>query len=270
MKNQSYRYEMSDRLYTSTGIKTVRLNGGIRLLLVKMFIIISIMPSSGYIAAQPSLTNECVIVLHGLHRSKFSMHKIATTLSDEGYRVHNKTYPSTEAEVDVLAVDAIGTGLEFCRSHSPEKVHFVTHSLGGILVRSWFQENKLTNLGRIVMLSPPNKGSEVADTLRDMAFFKRILGPSGQQLGTDDQSVPNTQKPISGEIGIITGQSTSDPWFSPLIPGDDDGKVSIESAKLAEMKDFLVVNSGHTFIMRNDEVIEQVLYFLRHGQFRER
>jgi len=94
------------------------------------------------------------------------------------------------------------------------------------------------------------------------------MGPAGQQLSTQNSSKPNTLKPIPGIIGIIAGSVTSDPWFAWMFDGPNDGKVSVQSARLDEMADFLVVEHGHTFIMNNDDVIEQVLYFLKHGKFK--
>ncbi len=117
------------------------------------------------------------------------------------------------------------------------------------------------------MISPPNKGSELADTFRDWFIYKWLNGPAGQVLGTESESLPNSLKPVSGEIGVITGDSTWNPVYSWLIPGEDDGKVSVESAKLAEMTDFLVVPSSHSFIMRHSDVLNQVVFFLQNGVF---
>ena len=210
---------------------------------------------------------ECVIVLHGMGRTRMSMGLIEDALTEQGYRVWNASYPSRSAPIETLAVDAINEGLTFCRQAVSRKIHFVTHSLGGILVRYYLQDHDISELGCIVMLSPPNHGSEVVDALHDNFFYQAAMGPAGQQIGTDEHSLPNELRPIPGDIGVITGNSTSDPWFSPIIPGEDDGKVSVERAKLDEMDDFLVVGNGHTFIMRDDVVIRQILYFLKNGVF---
>lgn len=223
-------------------------------------------------AAQPPETaaaeqTECVILLHGLGRTAYSMNAIADALAASGYCVWNRSYPSREADIEWLAATTINAGLAFCEAQRAGVTHFVTHSLGGILVRQYLQDNRIDGLGRIVMLSPPNSGSEIADRLRDNPLFRFATGPAGQELGTGQGSLPQQLAPIPGEIGIITGDSSLDPWFSPLIPGDDDGKVSVEHARLAEMQDFLVVDSSHTFIMRDDTVIAQILQFLRDGRF---
>jgi len=223
--------------------------------------------------AQPAYSQmheECVIVLHGMGRTRMSMVPIEDALTEEGYRVWNASYPSRSAPIETLAVDAINKGLAYCRQPASRKIHFVTHSLGGILVRYYLQDHDINELGRIVMLSPPNHGSEVVDALHDNYFYQAAMGPAGLQIGTGKHSLPNGLQPVPGDIGIITGNSTSDPWFSPIIPGDDDGKVSVERAKLDEMDDFLVVENGHTFIMRDDVVIRQVLYFLKNGTFDRR
>lgn len=218
-------------------------------------------------AAAPD-PRDCVIVLHGLGRTAYSMGAIADALTAAGYCVWNESYPSREADIDWLAATTINAGLAFCEARETGRIHFVTHSLGGILVRQYLQDNRIDGLGRIVMLSPPNRGSEIADLLRDNLLFRFATGPAGQELGTGQGSLPRQLAPIPGEIGIITGDSSLDPWFSPLIPGDDDGKVSVARARLAEMQDFLIVASSHTFIMRDADVIAQVLHFLRTGQFR--
>jgi len=210
---------------------------------------------------------ECVIVLHGLGRTAWSMSRIESALENNNYLVWNEGYPSTSDDIEELSTTAINEGLIFCSSNNAATIHFVTHSLGGILVRQYLQHNTIAGLGRIVMLSPPNQGSEVADLLNEYALYQLVLGPAAGQLGTNEDGLVRRLKPVRGEIGIITGDNSSDPWFSPVIPGEDDGKVSVESAKLNEMSDFITVHNGHTFIMLDQQVISQVLYFLEHGRF---
>jgi hypothetical protein len=211
--------------------------------------------------------SECVILLHGMGRTSFSLSDIKAALQEENFYVWNESYPSLSQPVEVLSAPAIEGGLAYCQGNQAQRIHFVTHSLGGIIVRYYLQDHKIENLGRIVMLAPPNRGSEVADQMKDGFFFQTIMGPAAQELGTDETSLPNILKPIDGEIGIIAGKTDGEPWFLPEIPGDDDGKVAVERTKLPEMKDFLLVNVGHTFIMNDEEVIRQVIYFLGHGVF---
>lgn len=211
--------------------------------------------------------NECVILLHGLARTSGSMDKMEGVLGTEGYRVVNQDYPSREHPVEVLAEQAIPAAIEGC-GEAAQRIHFVTHSMGGILVRYWLANHELPRLGRVVMLSPPNQGSEVVDRLGHLGPFQWLNGPAGDQLGTGPESLPNRLGPVGYEVGVITGDRTINPILSTLIPGDDDGKVSIESAKIEGMRDFLVVPRSHPLIMDSGEVIAQTIRFLREGRFR--
>jgi hypothetical protein len=211
--------------------------------------------------------NEYVILLHGMGRISRSMNDIETALLKEGYRVINVGYPSTRKLVPALIKNYIKPELLKLKSEAASKIHFVTHSLGGILVRALLQTESLPKGSRIVMLSPPNHGSEIVDHYKFSWWYKAINGPAGQVLGTEKTSLPNQLKPIDAEVGVITGNKSYEPWFSRIIPGADDGKVSVESAKLDEMKDFLVVNSGHTLIMKDPKVIHQIKYFLLNAIF---
>ena len=216
----------------------------------------------------PVVTDECVILLHGLARTGRSMAAMGSALAAAGYRVVNQDYPSREQPIEQLASVAIEPAVADCNTDkSTDQIHFVTHSMGGILVRYYLAANQIDNLGRVVMLSPPNQGSETIDKLADMPGFYWLNGPAGQQLGTGDQSVPNSLGPAQFQLGVITGDRSINLILSALIPGPDDGKVAIERAKLEGMADFLVVHHSHPFIMKKPRVIEQTLHFLRKGRF---
>ncbi len=216
----------------------------------------------------PSKTGpEFVILLHGMARSARSMQPLAKRLTESGFTVINTGYPSTTETVETLAERYLGSMVDQCRKKNASKIHIVTHSLGGIVVRQYLQNHALPEGSRIVMIAPPNKGSELVDKLRSLRVYQWLNGPAGQELGTGPDSLPKKLKPVKGEIGVIAGNATWNPLFSWLIPGDDDGKVSIRNTKLDEMTDFIVVFSSHAFIMRNTAVMEQVVYFLRNGKF---
>lgn len=212
-----------------------------------------------------TVRNECVVLLHGLARTELSMLRLQALLESRGYRTRNLPYPSTEQPVEASAL-VVGAGVDGCRAQGTKRIHFVTHSLGGILVRQYLRTRTIEGLGRIVMLAPPNQGSEVVDRYGNRAWFRALNGPAGQQLGT--RGLPPKLRPIAAEIGIIAGTRSSDPWFSAVLPGPDDGKVSTRSARLTEMRDYLLVPHGHTFMMNSPEVGEQVLSFLAQGQFK--
>lgn len=209
-----------------------------------------------------------VVVLHGLGRTSESMSRLADRLADAGYDVHNLDYPSTEATVDQLLTLLDGKIAECCLN-TETPLHFVTHSLGGILVRAYLAEHRPEHLGRTVMLSPPNQGSELVDSLRQNPLFRWALGPVGSALGTDTNSLPKRLGTADYDLGIITGSRSLNPLASWLVTGDDDGKVSVDSAQLTGMAAFLVVPHSHTFIMDSRQVAEEVLHFLEHGAFSE-
>lgn len=208
----------------------------------------------------------CAILLHGLGRGPSSLNKMQHALMSRGYAVWNEGYDSTSATIEELS-PVIDRGMRFCEEKGATRIDFVTHSMGGILVRHYFQGRSAAKVGAVVMLAPPNHGSEVADRYRDSWWFRWGMGPAGQQLGTGPDSLPRRLAPIPISVGVIAGTRTSDPWFSFLFEGENDGKVSVESTKLAEMKDHLRVRAGHTFLMRSDEVIRQSLYFLENSRF---
>ncbi|MBC2716431.1 MAG: alpha/beta hydrolase [Desulfobacteraceae bacterium] len=217
---------------------------------------------------EPVLKNkEYVILLHGMGRSELSMQPLEEFLTENGYSVINTGYPSTTKTVETLADKYLSDMVEQCIQKGADKIHIVTHSLGGIITRQYLQNHSLPQGSRIVMISPPNKGSELADEFYDLFIYEWINGPAGQVLGTGPESLPNKLKSVTGEIGVIAGGSSLNPLYSYLIPGEDDGKVSVESAKLDEMADFLVVPSSHSFIMRHPEVLKQVVFFLKNGAF---
>jgi len=215
-------------------------------------------------AGQESDT-ECVILLHGLARTSRSMEELQQKLGKAGYQVINVSYDSRHQPIETLARNVVPAAAAQCAAGA--QINFVTHSLGGILVRFYLSESGLDHLGRVVMLGPPNQGSEAVDALANMPGFEALNGPAGLQLGTGPDSIPNRLPPADFEVGIIAGSRSINLFLSLLIPGADDGKVSIERAKLEGMTDFLVVPHTHPMMMDSDDVIEQVIFFLRHGRF---
>lgn len=195
------------------------------------------------------------------------MEKIAEALRQEGYQVANVGYPSNKFPIEKLAAQAIDEGLAACRNGDADTIHFVAHSLGGILVRFYLESESIPELGRTVMLAPPNQGSEAADAFDNWPFYDSIFGPAGQQLGTGEDSVPLSLGPVSFEVGIIAGDRTVDPIASITLPNPDDGRVSVESTKVEGMTDFITVHYSHAYIMKRDEVIRQIVHFLNQGRF---
>ena len=208
---------------------------------------------------------ERVVLLHGMGRTPRSMVRMERGLRDAGFDVANLGYPSTSRGVEDLARETLEP--VFAAAGATQRVHFVTHSLGGILVRVYAAARRPPALGRVVMLAPPNEGSELADALASNVLYRAATGPAGQQLGTGSNSVPLRLGPVEFELGVIAGSRTLNPLFSHIVPGLDDGKVSVGRARVEGMKDFLVVPSSHTWIMNDGEVIAQTVRFLRGGRF---
>jgi triacylglycerol lipase len=232
-----------------------------------MFSRILILMATVAISSPTFGTQEEVILLHGLCRTSRSMLKMERALTEAGYKVRNVDYPSRTASVEKLADNAIEKAVGDCQQDGATKINFVTHSLGGILIRSYLARNSISNLGRVVMLAPPNQGSEIVDKLGIWSLFKWINGVAGNELGTDTNSTPNKLGPANFPVGIIAGDRSINWINSLLIPGRDDGKVSIERTKLADMTDHIVIHTTHPFIMKNREVIQQTIQFLRAGNF---
>jgi alpha-beta hydrolase superfamily lysophospholipase len=214
---------------------------------------------------------ECVVLLHGLARSSMSMNRMASGLQEEGFATANIDYPSREYTVEELAATAVPRGLEACRAQEGiETIHFVTHSLGGILLRQYLSTQEIEELGRVVMLGPPNQGSGAVDELRDVPGFEWLNGPAGFQLGKGPESVPLRLGPADFELGIIAGNRSIDPVTSAVLENPDDGRVSVEDTKLEGMTDFIVVEHSHAFMMRMSRPVELTIRFLRSGRFTER
>jgi triacylglycerol lipase len=213
------------------------------------------------------VSEKYVLLLHGLGRSRFSMYFLGAYLQNQGFKVLNIGYPSTKYPIEQL-VKNVAEQIKKSRIESANKIHFVTHSMGGIITRLYLKENQPENLGRVVMLSPPNQGSELTDSLKNNLLYQWVMGPAGQQLGTEPSSMPNQLGTVNFELGVITGNTSLNPVYSYLIPGNNDGKVSVKRAQVAGMKDFFVVSHSHSFIMNSRFVREQIVYFLDNGKFR--
>lgn len=219
-------------------------------------------------AAAPAHAADTVVLLHGLGRSPLSMARLERNLRAEGYEVRNLSYPSQRTDIRTLAETTLGP--VFGAAPADARIHIVTHSLGGILVRQYLHEHGTpASLGRVVMLAPPNQGSALVDRLERWAFYRAINGPAGLQLGTATGSTPNTLGaiPPGVDVGVIAGNRSWNPLFSAWLAGPDDGKVTVASTHVAGETDHLTLPGSHTWIMWRRPALDAVRTFLLTGRF---
>jgi pimeloyl-ACP methyl ester carboxylesterase len=209
---------------------------------------------------------ECVVLIHGLGRSSLSMKRLEWTLARAGYQVVNVSYPSRRFGIEQLAENYLHKAVVAIPGE-PRKIHFITHSMGGIILRQYLSCHSIENLGAVTMLAPPNRGSEIVDALKKNRVGRWILGPAGCQLGTGAEDLPNRLGPVRCNAGVIAGTRSFNPWFSLLLSGPDDGKVAVANTKVEGMKDFRAIPSSHTWILWREITIQHVLMFLQKGRF---
>lgn len=210
---------------------------------------------------------ECVILLHGLTKDAASMVPLQERLRAAGFHTVNIDYPSRQKPIQALATEAVEAGLARCEQAGAAPVNFVTHSMGGLLVRYYYRERSVAALDRVVMLAPPNQGSRVGDWLDHIPWIKDVNGPAGRQMGTGRGSLPLQLGPVRFELGVITGDRSRNPFASAILDGPDDGRIRVDSARVEGMCAFYVVPLTHGEIMTDADVIEQALRFLWRGYF---
>lgn len=208
-----------------------------------------------------------VVLLHGISRTARSFRKMEIAIGRAGYATLNLDYASRRKALEELAED-IHPAIELFAGALTGSVHFVCHSMGGLLVRAYLARHRVPNLGRVVMLGTPNGGSEIADRLKGSLPYRTFFGPAGQQLGTHrDAATTALLPPISYPVGIIAGDRSIYPVTGALLPRPHDGRVSVANTRLEGMADHMVVHASHPWLMRNDEAIAATIAFLHDGCF---
>ena len=209
-----------------------------------------------------------VVLLHGILRRGASMQKLEHALTAAGYRVLNLDYPSREQDLAQI-VDGLSGPIEAFAEKLTGRLHFVTHSMGGLVARAYLNRFRPRQLGRVVMLAPPNEGSEIADLLKRNWFYRSTFGPAGGQLATRrSEELCQLLGKVEYPLGVIAGDRTLYVFASLLLPGANDGRVSVERTRVAGMSDHIVLHTSHPLIMRDPEAIAQTIHFLQNGRFR--
>lgn len=238
----------------------------IRYLSILIFIIGLIVSASSTVQTQQKSTTkkDIVVLIHGLGRGKSIMVPLQERLEVAGFKTVLIDYRSiNRSPVQILA--EVSKQIDTIRIDTDQQIHFVGHSLGGLIIRAFLDSHSVKNLGKAVLIGSPNKGTPFVDHFRD-AWWLKLVGTAASSLGTDEKSFPRSLRPPYYPVGVIAGISTT---FNndDFIPGEDDGIVPVESTKVEGMKDFILVEVSHSSLPKNELVAQHVIEFLKNGNF---
>lgn len=213
---------------------------------------------------------EKVFLLHGIALNRYSLMPLQCRLRKSGFDANALSYPSTSMSLEALADWFYETYLDDTALQSYDKIHFIGHSMGGLVIREALEKYKdkidPEKVGRVVMLGSPNQGSELADAFKNFSIYKWFFGPAGQELTTHHRKT--RLYPSYYEVGILAGTAK---WLYPLsciwIKGDHDGRVSVDSTKLPDMTDHVLLRASHTFMIYRRDASRQIISFLKTGSF---
>ena len=208
-----------------------------------------------------------VVLLHGIARSARSFRKMQSALEAEGFATLNLEYRSRAKSLEALVAD-IHPAITAFASRVGGPVNFVAHSMGGLLTRAYLAKHPPGRLGRVLLLGPPNNGSEIADRFGHLALYRAFFGPAGQQLTTTpDAATRALLSTPTYELGIIAGSRSVYPIASRFLPSPNDGRVSVASTRLDGMADHIVISTAHPLRVRDVRAIAQTIAFLQNGRF---
>jgi len=212
-------------------------------------------------------TRDGVVLLHGISRTALSFRKMQLALERAGFATLTLDYASRRKPLEGLAED-IDPAIQHFVDRVDGSIHFVCHSMGGLLARVYIARHRPKHLGRVVMLGTPNSGSEIADRLKNIGVYRAFFGPAGQQLGTQrDAAIEALFPPVDYPVGIIAGNRSIDPVAGTILPKPHDGRVSVEKTMINGMADHVVVGTAHPWLVRNSVAVAQTLAFLQDGAF---
>jgi len=211
--------------------------------------------------------DEGVVLLHGIGSTSRSMRKLERSLQQAELATLNLSYASRKKPLELLAEDIHPAITEFAEA-TPGRLHFVGHSMGGLLARVYVASHRPSRLGRVVMLGTPNGGSEVADLLQRSPLYRGFYGPAGLQLTTKQDDTLALLPPVDYAVGIVAGTRALDPiaWRF-VLPRPNDGRVSVARSKLPGMADHIAIKATHTGLPYHRLAISQTIAFLSEGRF---
>ncbi|MEM7812910.1 MAG: alpha/beta fold hydrolase [Planctomycetota bacterium] len=208
---------------------------------------------------------KAVVFVHGLGRGPGIWTLFKQAARERGYVPYEFDYASNKLTIAEIA-DRLGRAVGTLGAH--ERIDFVAHSMGGIVVRAWSEKNDDPRVRRTVMLGTPNKGSQVAHALQDWGPFE-LTGPAGRELADLEGGPAVTLPPPDGEFAIVAGSLPAFGGMNPYAPGDDDGVVAVSSTPLAGATDYLVVRDVlHHRLVDDGRVIDATFRFLADGRLR--
>lgn len=228
-----------------------------------MILLGTVWACGAYASPEPK---EVVILVHGIMNKPFVMDRIAKRLRQEGYDVRNWGYPSTGGLIEQHANNLyrLISGLE-----SRGKINFVGFSQGAIIIRYTLTHYPIKNAGRFVMIAPPNHGCELAQDFYQYAWFRGLYGDKSiKQLFVQQNDFLRSCGIPQVEFGIIAGGKGDGKGFSRRIPGDDDGTISVASARLEGARDMIILPHRHTPLVFASETASEAAYFLKEGKFK--
>lgn len=207
---------------------------------------------------------EKVVLVHGYGRKPSTMSDIAKYLEQRGYQTYMLGYPSYKRDIDGIEkefqkqVDEVLLGVT-------DRVHFVGHSMGGLVVRNYLGKNKIPNLGNVVLLGTPNRGTPVVDHLKESWWFW-YAGPAAPKLSSKGSDFLNSLPAPTYKLGIIAGLVSND-RTKEIFSEANDGIVTCESAKVIGMTDFVALPVNHHYLKHDTKALEQIFNFLKNVKF---
>ncbi|NGX55793.1 MAG: hypothetical protein K1060chlam5_00020 [Candidatus Anoxychlamydiales bacterium] len=209
-----------------------------------------------------NIKKETVVCIHGFYRSKLNMIIIAKAFRKKGYDVLNYGYPSRKKKIEDLADDLVEKLILISKKNPSSKISFVTHSMGGLVLRSAVNKTNCpmqAKIGKAVLLAPPNKGAIIARQLKKYRLARLFFGKkAGRELMNYENFDHLGIFPKEIDVLVIAGNS----GINPLIGKENDGKVAVEETCLSTSHKHIVIKSGHALIAYNKNVIRHAMNFI--------